>query len=183
MKAEAIQREAPESGRRDTIVAALRTLLRVTAGDPVKIVEVGTIRDSRLAGRTGDGWATAMWGWYVSRVGGKVISIDVDAKAIATARAVCSPYAEHIEFRHARAQDVLGDCQCIDLLYMDGPPEPESHLAMWHALECLPLLVLFDDIIDEKTYDVKGALAIPEMVKAGYIVHFARGRQALLGLI
>lgn len=191
---------APPSGRRNTICATLALLSTVTT-QPV-IVEVGTAR-SRL-GMVSDGWATRVWGWYAGQHGGQAHSIDCDQLAITNARRLCG---DTVHFIQARAEQVIGKFPAIDLLYMDGPNDAAIHLAIWRALTCRPRLVLWDDIIGPGAsvpgatpalldarkaalwqhltrtaplWAVKGELAIPEMLRAGYDVVFHRDRQALL---
>src|SRR5690242_3337215 len=57
--------EAPEFGRRETLLRTLRYLHRLRRG-PVTIVETGTLRNDTASGREGDGWSTVAWGWYCS---------------------------------------------------------------------------------------------------------------------
>lgn len=173
---------APASGRRSTIVQTLELLYDATGGGPARIIEVGTLRDARAAACAADGWSTRIWAWYAQQVGGRVISIDPDPSALNAARTVLgTQYRGVVRFVRRYATDVIGQFLPADLLYLDGPPEPETHLEIWDAVESAPPdFVLFDDILDADTFAVKGALAIPSMLAAGYRLTFVRDRQALL---
>ncbi len=59
---------APEFGRRDTLLYALRRCNQVL-DKPAVIVEIGTSRDERPEACDGDGWSTRAWGWYAQQTG------------------------------------------------------------------------------------------------------------------
>ncbi len=89
--------EAPESGRRATLVAALRRLWEVHPG-PARIVETGTLRDEAPRARESDGWSTLAFGWYAARTGGRLTTIDVSEAAMETCRRVTAEYAPAIDY-------------------------------------------------------------------------------------
>src|SRR5438128_335113 len=89
--------QAPESGRRETLLRALRRLSEVRAG-PVCIVETGTLRNETPTGCAGDGWSTITWSWYVSQVGGLVFTVDINAEALAVCRRLTAPYADRVRY-------------------------------------------------------------------------------------
>lgn len=168
--------ECPDSGRRDTLIEALQAL----DGQPARIVEVGTSRNTNPASMESDGWATRVFAWYAAATSGTVATIDNRAIAVRNARQICGPWADRVVFLEGDALD-LAPVVAIgsDLLYMDGPPDPAWHLSLWRAINLPIPLVLFDDVLDN-SFRVKGAEVIPEMLDQGYELVFRRDRQALL---
>jgi hypothetical protein len=201
---ERFEREAPPTGRRRTLIESLARLHRHTNGGPVTIAEVGTSR--RRHRMIEDGHATKALGWYTQTHGGELVSIDTDPLAISTARRLV-PAGPHFRLILDKAEDVLGAFTAIDLLYLDGPSESESHGLMWDALTCRPLFVLVDDIFGDgeavpqgdakgfhakhvanwealrkisKPWAVKGEIVIPRALADGYEIVLHRDRQVLL---
>ena len=190
MTADEIDRDAPQSGRRRTLVLALQALHERAPGG--LIVEVGTSRNPNRSAMLADGWATRVFAWYAEQTGGSVISIDNNPRAIQSAMRICGRYADRVRFVRARAELVVGGLE-PDLLYMDGPSDAAVHLAVYHALRHTPRLVLWDDIIlpgetgpkwpprgRHAPYAVKGELAIPAMLDDGWTLLWAEGRQVLM---
>lgn len=188
LKTENIHLLCPPSGRRDTLVAALEELHRTNqAGQEVRIVEVGTSRDLRPSACLADGWATRAFAWYCAQVNGRVISIDPEPHANDVARTIVGEFRPWLVQQRMLAQDFLGGFKPrIDLLYMDGPHtddhihSAEVHLLIYRALLQRPRFVLFDDIANSTTWEVKGELAIPAMLEDGFELVFARQHQAFL---
>lgn len=192
-----IRTDAPGSGRRDTLVAALEALFARTP-ESAHIVEVGTSRNASPAAELADGWGTRMFGWYAAQTNGRVTSIDTRPQALANARKVVGPWGGPVTFVQGRAEDVVAGRAPIDLLYMDGPSDAQVHLDIYRALPEPAALVLWDDIVLESDppgrwpkwppkgtwewpkWAIKGTLAIPEMLEDGYRIRFARDRQVLL---
>src|SRR5713101_8358985 len=122
--------DAPEFGRRETLLRTLRRLAELHPG-PTCIVETGTLRNDTPSGREGDGWSTVAWGWYCTQVGGQVYTVDINESHLEVCRRVTAPYAASIEYVHADALEFLrgwseqgapraawsGE---IDLLYLDS---------------------------------------------------------------
>ena len=88
---------APQFGRRETLLRALRALNAFHPG-PATIVETGTLRDDQPQACHGDGWSTVAWGWYAAQTGGRAVTVDNDPKAIAVARKHTRDYAGSIEY-------------------------------------------------------------------------------------
>lgn len=194
-----IQKESPASGRRSTLCEALEHLYVETSGGAVNIVEIGASRNCSDAAMLSDGWSTRVWAWYVSRVGGRVHTIDVNGRALINARSICGPWAEHVDFHLGSAEKVLPRLEPADLLYMDGPADAELHLHCYRACRVPARLVLFDDIIGngpwtgvgdvpswyqdaeaDRPWAPKGTLAVPAMLDEGYSIIFDRQHQLFL---
>jgi hypothetical protein len=204
MDREAIARNAPESGRRATLVRALELLHDARAGQPSVIVEVGTSRGIIPLACITDGWATRVFAWYASQAGGKVLTMDIQERAIRAARQLCAAWEQSVEFLVASADDVLPTLTQIDLLYMDGPADAEDNLRIYRSLPFLPRFVLWDDVIGWESWDPgplklapprwyeaaqqhrpwapRGTLAIPVMETDGYRIVFHEEHQVLLEL-
>lgn len=115
---------APQFGRRSSILGALRRLHALHPG-PVTIIETGTTRNADPAGCWGDGWSTVAWGWYVSQVGGRVYTVDLDPACLEVCRHVTTPYSAVIEYVAADSVQFLRDWTQRDrgpihLLYPDS---------------------------------------------------------------
>ncbi len=89
--------EAPESGRRATLIAALQRLWEIRPG-PACIMETGTLRDDLPRARDGDGWSTLAFGWYAAATGGRVCTVDVSETAMATSRRLTASFAGCIDY-------------------------------------------------------------------------------------
>src|SRR6266852_4177820 len=87
--------EAPEFGRRETLLRALRHLYQLYPRHAC-IVETGTLRND--AAREGDGWSTVAWGWYCAQTGGKAVTVDINPDALAVCRRLTAPYAAALEY-------------------------------------------------------------------------------------
>lgn len=172
---------APESGRRTTLVEALR-LLHDHQPTGAHIVEIGTSRNTTPAACKSDGWATRVFAWYAAHTAGLVTTIDNRTEALERAYAICGEWADAVLFRCGEAVDVVRALDTPpDLLYLDGPPEPHLHLDVYRALPDHPPLVLIDDVLDEQ-FRPKGELVADQMLRDGYRLVFSRDRQALFAL-
>ena len=84
---------------------------------PVLIVETGTARERD--NWVGDGQSTLVWDWLLGVVGGQAYSVDVDPKAVETART----QVRHVTCICEDSQKFLRnfpDAPQIDLLYLDA---------------------------------------------------------------
>lgn len=174
---------APASGRRETLLDALRLLHELEPG--ALIVEIGTARNPSQAALEGDGWATRIFGWYAERTGGRVISIDPSRRAIRNAQTICRDWRSVIDFRCERAESVAPKLGHIGLLYMDGPSRTDVHMDVWRKLRYRPRLVLIDDVSSwPPAEDWTGGTWLTEMIAtlldAGYRAVFVAARQMLL---
>jgi len=149
------------------------------------IVEIGAIRDIRPVAARSDGHSTVKW----AESGRDVICIDIEARAIATAKSlvgersnvnfICADAFEYLEKMDYREKGPFG------LLYLDGP-HPSKEDGVQFALDCFKVcenhmavgsIVLIDDC------DVspgKGDLVIPYALKHGYAMHMEGLRQTIL---
>ena len=197
-----IERLAPASGRRSSLVAALEVVWDRTDGGPARIVEVGTSRNTSERAAQTDGWATRVFAWYAHNVGGRLTSIDVKPRAIVNARSIVGKYGAPVRF-------VLGDALRLlppilashpaVLLYVDGAVDAAWNLALWNAIlpQDRPPLVLLDDVIGdgpwtgpcaspswyaaaERPWGPRGTLLVPELRKQGYDLCCIRDHQILL---
>jgi predicted O-methyltransferase YrrM len=192
---------APDFGRRETLLRALRRLYHLQPG-PVNIVETGTLRDDSANGRGGDGWSTVALGWYCTQVGGRLVTVDIDPANLEVSRRVTAPYASAIEYVCAHSLELFAQWQVargtpIHMLYLDSldyvdeQASEEHHLA--EAEAALPLLapaclVLIDDTLvaaepnhaGTQRYRGKGARAIPALQTHGFQMEWCMAGQALL---
>ncbi len=117
---------APPSGRRATLLRAMRRLYELRPG-PARIVETRTLRSEE--GRDGDGWSTLAWGWYCSQTGGTLYTVDSDPEALAVSRRLSAPYAPWI--RYVRS-DSVACLHCWPFVHSPsdpptpGLPDPQS---------------------------------------------------------
>ena len=169
--------QCPESGRRGSL---LRTLRMLHDGEPVRIVEVGTIRSAKRSAMERGGWATRVFAWYVAHVGGEVLTVDVDPKVVPIAAHVCRRWLQHISFHLAPAEVLAPSWSDFDLLYLDGPNDPQCHADVFANLTERPAYILVDDVLECERYTVKGEKVIPLALANGYRLEFCANRQALL---
>lgn len=190
--------EAPEFGRRTTILRTLRRLWELHPG-PAQIVETGTLRNDSPSGMGGDGWSTVAWAWYASRTGGRLWTVDCDAGNLEVSRRVTAPYAAHVEYVHADSVAFLSAWpagQPLHLLYLDScdyfdHAESETHnlreaqAALPHLGD--PALVLIDDMHpaggdpgEPLRFSGKGASTVPFLCTEGFQLAWAAEGQVLL---
>jgi hypothetical protein len=174
---------APESGRRDTLIAALKRLHEIEPGG--RIVEIGTSRNASDAALQSDGWATRMFGWYALQSGGSVVSIDPNPRAIRNACLICADYGALIDFRCMPSEQAVLSLGPVALLYMDGPSRTDVHIDTWRALDQKPPLVLIDDVAswppgEDWTGEAPLTFMITTLLAEGYREVFTEGRQMLL---
>lgn len=193
--------EAPDFGRRDTILRALRRLSELHPG-PVQIVETGALRNDSPQGRDGDGWSTVAWAWYADCVGGRALAVDCDAGVLEVSRRVASPYASALDLVASDSVAFLSEWHReergpIHLLYLDSCDWIDRGASEEHNLQearaALPhlagtCLVLIDDMRppDEPdssgvpVFEGKGRQTVPFLVGEGFRLEWAEGGQALL---
>jgi Methyltransferase domain len=191
--------EAPDFGRRETLLKTLRRLYQHYP-EGACIVETGTLRSE--AGLAGDGWSTVAWGWYCHETGGTVHTVDIDAGNLEVCRRVTAPYAAAIEYVHADSVTFLrqwaekgrGEIHLLyqdSFDYLDHAASEAHHLAEAQAalpLLATPCLVLFDDSHVGTELDAagiprcggKGAKAIPFLLEHGFRVEWSEGGQVQL---
>ncbi len=193
--------QAPDSGRRETFLRALRRLWELRQG-PACIVETGTLRDDSACGRDGDGWSTLAWAWYCQQVGGRVYTIDLDENCLATSRRATAAYADCFEYVHSDSVTFLRswplEQPTIDLLYLDSldyyeyqEEASEAH-NLAEAEAALPHLAVTALILIDDTnpagepgeqgvppFRGKGGRAMPFLLARGFGVEWYAGSQVL----
>ena len=191
--------EAPEFGRRETLLRTLRHLHQLYPRH-ARIVETGTLRNE--AAREGDGWSTVAWGWFCAQTGGKAYTVDINPDALVVCRRLTAPYAAALEYVTSDSVAFLRQWSeeqrgAIHLLYQDSfdyhdqAASEAHHLAEAEvALPVLatPCLVLFDDTHAEREpggdggrrCGGKGARAIPFLLEHGFRIEWSEGGQVLL---
>jgi hypothetical protein len=145
------------------------------------IVEFGMTRQE--GNYDGDGYSTILFGWYVVEHGGKFISVDIDPNNIVISHRILKQYEIPTENIYLTCGDAtnflkLFPIENIDLIYLDawdwiGTEEEKqisenAHLEVFYDIEPKlsdNALILIDDIWNRKTYDGKGKLLIPYLLK------------------
>lgn len=168
----------PASGRRAALTAALLRLQGVEA--PV-IVEIGSLRDSRVRSRQDDGWSTVCFGWYAATLGAEFHTVDVSDFHSRVCRRTTRSYQEVIHYHVADGHRFLQDFdKPITLLYLDAWERDEGgseadYLETYLHFKHKPALLLIDDVT--KTADPHlGALPrldsafLAQMFRDGYRV-------------
>lgn len=190
---------APEFGRRETLLRTLRHLYQLYP-EHACIVETGTLRNE--AAREGDGWSTVAWGWYCQETGSKAVTVDTNPDALAVCRRLTASYAAALEYVAADSVAFLRQWSKeqrgeIHLLYQDSfdyldhAASEAHHLAEAEAALpklSTPCLVLFDDTHVGGETDAaglprcggKGARAIPFLLGHGFRIEWSDGGQVLL---
>jgi hypothetical protein len=172
--------QAPESGMRETIVAALKLMHERTPAAP--IVEIGTSRNKKPHAMMADGWATRVFAWYAAEAGGSVVTIDPRRVAIRASEEICAPWKRVVRFVCDDAVTVAPSLPQAGLIYMDGPGGIGLHLRIYRALAHRPGLILYDNVPvwPLGDYKGKGSRSIPAMLEDGYRLVWQRAGQALL---
>jgi len=189
--------QAPQFGRRDTLLATMHRLHEIHPG-PSCIVETGTLRSDGHNHLVGDGWSTIAWGWFADITGGACYTVDLNGDAIDVCCRMTAGYADSIGYVVADSVEFLSkwnvqECGKIDLLYLDSldyidyaASEAHSLAETTAALHALAdrCLILFDDTSQSpdspRAYSGKGARAVPFLMDLGFVVDWATGGQVLL---
>lgn len=152
----------------------------------VNIVETGCIRaDNDWAGA---GYSTFLFGLFVERAGGKMLSIDIDRHNCEYARRVCHNLRGVSVQCDDSLQALRQITEPVDLFYLDSMdthvPQHADH-ALAEAKICVDKvspggLIVFDDTLYEGDMcSGKGAKAVPWLISQGWRVLFA-GYQVVL---
>ena len=100
------------------------------------IIETGTIRHYQEWGSNGQ--STCIFGEFVSRFGGKLITVDNNAKAIELSRKATSDFQNSIEYVQMDSVEFLinykGDINILYLDSMDCPTEGNALHSQKHNL-------------------------------------------------
>ncbi|HLK59011.1 MAG TPA: glycosyltransferase, partial [Chthonomonadaceae bacterium] len=193
--------QAPQFGRRDTLLPALRRLHQLCE-EPSCIVEIGSARDERPEACLGDGWSTRAWGWFALQTGGRAYTVDIEPEAIAACKRLTAEFAEAITYTTSDSLEFLrtwslAERGTIDLLYLDSLDYIDTlrseHRHLKEAAAALPslsprCLVLLDDtypsgqLPSEGDADLtgKGALVAPFLLEQGFRLEWVAGGEALL---
>lgn len=177
---------APLGGRIEGIKYALN-LLNEQKSTNVFIIETGTTRGSLGGGSTADGWATPMFGWYCSKYGGQLWTVDLEKQAIEECKNITSQYAEHIKYFVDQSTNVLSQANNhIDLLYLDSGNSPDLALEELKAAEkniSKNTILYIDDTSVKKKRPggvCKGILVYNYLFKKGWDVIFDNGDQIIM---
>lgn len=119
-----IQSFIPARGRRRSLVAVLDYLhrdLRPQLSAPPVIVEIGGIRDQRISSRETHGWSTVCLGWYATKYGAKLHTVDNSEFHLRICRNVTRCYSEAIDYSIEDGIEFLRSfVGPITLLYLDA---------------------------------------------------------------
>lgn len=131
---------------------------------PVRVLEIGRIRNTRPQGERNDGWSTL----HIAE-NPKVdllYSIDNDPKTLDFCHEII-PTAVEKKIRYAERIEDYEEIEPINLLYLDAENEPEKIFAHYMAVSpylAPGALILIDDV-----YDIgKGNIVVPYLKKHGY---------------
>jgi len=164
---------------------------------PFRILEIGTIRDTRDSAMWGDGWSTVIFAMMAHRMTVNdrkiyfdITSVDNNMDHVVKCKTLINQLNLDAHFVKVVCDDGLAYADRnedeIDLVYMDGPYEEDAEFSHKFHLELAAILApktnlfLFDDIFSRENMG-KGHLAIPFLLDNGFDEYFLRDRQALYG--
>jgi len=153
------------------------------------VVETGCIRaEDDFAGA---GFSTYVIGFYLSRHGGRLISVDNDPMNCAFARVWTRCFGAAVEIRLADSIAFLRDSrEPIDLLYLDSLDADHARCAehslaeiqaAYPRLRGRSLVVCDDTPYSVGQFRGKGALAVPWLLERGWRILYT-GHQTVLSL-
>ncbi|MES2790052.1 MAG: glycosyltransferase family 9 protein [Planctomycetota bacterium] len=151
------------------------------------IVETGTIRSEE--DWPGAGFFTYLAGAFLSRFGGRLHSVDIDAKKCAFARDWTGVFGDHVTVHQQDSIQFLNNfAERIDVLYLDSLDTTEPG----HAEHCIrefeaaaprlhprSLLVIDDTPWHAGAFVGKGARLVPRLLEEGWRILYA-GYQVVL---
>lgn len=172
---------SPPFGRRKTLIATLELLAERFAGVPQVILEVGT---AEAYSPEGLGNALLAFGWYAIQKGAIIHTVDIREGAIKNSGTILREYCPNaigkVEFHRTDAFEYAAGVirsghwrylDHIDLIYYDGPSEPQSWYVdlhnRWADKFKTTALALFDDTLPGE-YNGKGAKLIPQLIADGW---------------
>lgn len=184
--------EKPITGRNASFLRVMEILSREYGELPITIVETGCIRGTSDVSRMGDGWSTLNWEFHAKRTGSIVHVVDINADHISRSKEIV-PESEWVKYSLGDSVEYLKNFNGrIDLLFLDsfdycGDEENvracHNHslnevIAAWDKLNdrCF---VLIDDVFND-SWDGKGKLTIPYLLKNGFVLEYFTDHQALL---
>lgn len=172
---------APPSGRRPGLVAALEAVHESwDRTREMRIVELGSTRDTRPIACIADGWSSRVFAWYCANVNGMLYSVDMNPEATEAVRDIVGEYRPWLRAQTKDGKSFLANYRAwMDLLYMDGPSDAQFHLDAYRGMKVRPRFVLFDDVAGAE-FVPKGTTAILAMCQDGYELVWHRDKMALL---
>ena len=149
------------------------------------IVEIGMQR--KYNGDVSDGCSTSVFSWFLKEHGGRLYSVDVVNEHIELNKNGLTDMNLYSDNIHLICQDGIkffdNFNEKIDLLYLDawdwdGSDEDKqnseiNHLVCFSKAERLLTdnsIIMIDDVKNSETYDGKGKLLIPYLLKNGYVI-------------
>lgn len=182
----------PETGRNNSFLKVI-DILEKTYKEPIIIVETGCIRNVTEESKFGDGWSTLNWEYYAKKTNSKVYVVDINEGHLKQSKIIVQP-SEYVEyFKDDSVHFLQNFDKKIDLLFVDsydycGDEENirkcHNHslneiIAAWDKLKehCF---ILIDDVFSNITWDGKGKLSIPYLLKNGFEVVYFIDSQILL---
>lgn len=170
----------PEHGR-GGFIPAINYIKNNNIYNPI-IIEIGTQREFN---NTGDGSSTTFFSWFVNTYNGEFYSIDIESDYIENGRIELKNKGLLTNRVHLICDDGMRFIEKfnkkINLLYLDGwdyrGTDYEKKLSEEKHLECFMKseklltdnsLILIDDVINQDTFEGKGHLLIPYLIKNNY---------------
>ena len=178
---------APASGNRAVLTAAFAWLEQSVRPEEVPVfVEIGTIRDGRIAAREEDGWNTVSLGWYAQRFGAECYCVDADWFHAQVSRNVAGAYNQRLQYKVEEGRLFLRQFpEPIALLCLTGWDGTASYDEAWYLNVCLeltprPKMIICKDIGEQvASSDKRDALI--RLLKQGYqILHRSDGMLCLV---
>lgn len=164
-----------ETGRSAQVIAALAEL----GHEPVRLVEIGTLRNTSDAARVSDGWITLTLAEHIRAFGGTVETWDI-RNCAPQVRSVCGDGVE-VYTHDARDWYDTKAGRAVDLLVMDGPNDSLFHLSVyWRIRDIVDVrFVLFDDVVYDE-YGPKATDTVRDITENGGRIVWHLDRMMLL---
>lgn len=116
-----------------------------TFSGPMKILEIGSIRDLSEGAVGGDGWSTFWWADYILKNGGELTVVDINARAIENCQTALSDFVDKIPVNFHIGDGLPFISDSYDFIYLDGSDCPREMLNQFVGIDRSKTRVLCDD--------------------------------------
>lgn len=133
-------------GNRDSVFNYLKE--NCFKGKPIKILEIGCLRDANEGSRRGDGWSDFHWVDYQDKYGGDLTICDINRDNLNVSKVLISDFPRinglSVNFLHDDGFKVIKSNPNYDFYYLDGGDNPYESLDQFEAIPH-GKIILIDD--------------------------------------
>lgn len=148
-------------------------VLSYFGGHPIRILEIGTMRDLAPESIYGDGFSTFFFVDYIKKYGGSLKIVDVSEQSLANCKYMLGDFIDGVDVEFVRDEGVNHIDDSFSFCYLDGGDEVLEMTQELSKINRARTMVLCDD------FESKGFAAradhpdfVPMRCKGGHLMAF-----------